>query len=334
MFAYEGQKGPILSFYADEVRDRLSPGNKDYQWVVYSADSDPIERSTVFELTENETTSDQKTELVWKDIPDYGNPEDRQHDLIVRLKEGDLPHYDFNVTICLLNVPNEPPVFDVPEVELSRKENNANEYLYTLLAKDPDANDTKVIAPHLMQKSSTKFGRKKDADRFKINSTTGELSFDFSSGFFLNYENPFDHNQDRIFEVEIEAIKLVGTETFNSEPFLLKVRIENAPEAPEFKPLTNAFPDANFSIVEQNRSKTFTVEALSEDPSFPVTEVSLSSNNSDNDNKYFQSVSSNSNNSLTFEFENPPDYESPLDSDGDNDYVVSIEAQCDGNHHY
>ena len=99
----------------------------------------------------------------------------------------------------------------------------------------------------------------------------------------------------------------------------------------EFKPLTNAFPDANFSIVEQNRSKTFTVEALSEDPSFPVTEVSLSSNKSDNDNKYFQSVSSNSNNSLTFEFENPPDYESPLDSDGDNDYVVSIEAQCDGN---
>ena len=99
---------------------------------------------------------------------------------------------------------------------------------------------------------------RKDADRFKINSTTGELSFDFSSGFFLNFENPVDHNQDRIFEVEIEAIKLVGTETFNSEPFLLKVRIENAPEAPEFKPLTNAFPDANFSIVEQNRSKTFT----------------------------------------------------------------------------
>ena len=70
---------------------------------------------------------------------------------------------------------------------------------------------SEMIAPYLMLKLSTKFAGRKDADRFKINSTTGEPSFDFSSGFFLNFENPVDHNEDGIFKAEI-AIKLVGTE--------------------------------------------------------------------------------------------------------------------------
>ena len=110
-------------------------------------------------MTDNETTSNQKTELVWKDIPDYGNPEDRQHNLIVRLKEGDLPHYDFNVTICLLNVPNEPPVFDVPEVELSEKKITPTNMSILFKQRILMPMIPRMIALHHMQKSSTKLGR-------------------------------------------------------------------------------------------------------------------------------------------------------------------------------
>ena len=75
-------------------------------------------------------------------------------------------------------------------------ENNTDPFIMVVNAFDPDADDepdyvespiSYVIVPE-----------KGDADRFEINATTRELSFDFSSGWTLDYENTIDADQDRV----------------------------------------------------------------------------------------------------------------------------------------
>ena len=102
-------------------------------------------------------------------------------------------------------------------------------------------------------------------------------------------------------------------------------------EPPVFTDVQNAYVDANFSIIEQTEDVVyFEIFAESVDAIEKEVNLSLSTETSDNDNQFFEVTGTSSDNSLKFAFQVPPDFENPVDLDGDNNYTVAVVAECAG----
>ena len=327
VFAHEGESGPLLNLRANDVYDRISPHGGDYEWSLVGLDS------TAFKLVQGSTRGEQTNYLKWQTIPDYGNPPltGNPYTLSVKLKEDsaqDEESDELKLEVWLISIPNERPQFAVDEFDYyrSKSENNTDPFIMVVNAFDPDADDepdyvespiSYVIVPE-----------KGDADRFEINATTRELSFDFSGGWSLDYENTIDADQDRVFEVLVRATK----ESMPNEPTeqWIRVQVENVVEPPVFTDVQNAYVDANFSIIEQTEDVYFEIFAESVDAIEKEVNLSLSTETSDNDNLFFEVTGTSSDNSLKFAFQVPPDFENPVDLDGDNNYTVAVVAECAG----
>ncbi len=141
-----------------------------------------------------------------------------------------------------------------------------------------------------------------DSNLFTINSTTGELSFNNAP----NFESPLDTDGDNIYEVEVTADDGNGgvdTQTLN-------VAVNNVNESPTI---------TSDSILNINENSTLVSTVTASDEDGDVVNYGIAGGA---DSNLFTI------NSTTGElsFNNNPNFESPLDADGDNVYEVEVSA--------
>ena len=138
-----------------------------------------------------------------------------------------------------------------------------------------------------------------NSSTFSIDAS-GNLSFKTAP----YYENPIDNNK---YLVAVGAVDIAGRESGQT----VKVTVVNAPPIITGPP---GGPDASVSAVSINENTTFVYTfTANEDVTWNISE-------GDDASKFSIDVSGN------LSFNNPPDYENPIDSNGDNDYLVAVEA--------
>lgn len=181
------------------------------------------------------------------------------------------------------------PTFTSPTF-VSREEGSLSN-VYTATADDPD-NDP------------LEFSLSGGADRalFNIESTSGNLSFITRPDF----ENPADDDRDNRYRFEVQVEDSSG----QSASLTVTVEITNINEAP-------IFTSASLLSITENSNVAYTATAI--DPDFDALSYSIAGGQ---DQASFVIGAASGElilNSL-------PDFENPQDSNGDNDYVVDVEA--------
>ena len=223
-----------------------------------------------FTITKNATTGD--GELRFRHEPNFEMPADAplsselegDNDYEVTVQVSDGENYSFvpdsavdatrTLTVTVNNV-NETPVisgtaspsfaeieFDVLDAELM----DTDYVIGTYTAADEES-DTITWA-----KSGT------DADRFTIDSTTGELSFSIRPDF----ENPVNMDSDNVYEVVVEAMddnSTSGSGGFKTGTYAVTVTVTNVDETPEITSTGTAFEAPSFAEIEWDADPTLVV---------------------------------------------------------------------------
>ncbi|SHK42275.1 Cadherin domain-containing protein [Rubritalea squalenifaciens DSM 18772] len=140
-----------------------------------------------------------------------------------------------------------------------------------------------------------------DSSRFTLGYTTGVLAFKSAP----DYENPIDADGDNVYEVVVRV-----TDNATSVLKTLQVTVTNQDEG------ITSMNISNNSIVENNTS-IGTVTAVDEDGDTVTYDVT------GGDDKAFFTIDPDTG---ELSFSDEPDYESPLDDDGNNTYHVIVTA--------
>jgi len=187
--------------------------------------------------------------------------------------------------------PPEPPTFTSPDT-FSIDENN--QQINVVQATHTDA---------LTIRYSILGGD--DQSRFSINVDTGKLVFVDAPDF----ENPTDSNNNNVYTVLVGAsTDLIGTEQ------TVEVEVTNIDEPPVIS------SSANVTIVENNQIVT---TILANDPEQDPMIISISGG-------IDQAQFSLDNNNTQLTFKSAPDFETPLDTNLDNEYAVQVTVTAGG----
>ncbi|GAA5495912.1 hypothetical protein Rhal01_02093 [Rubritalea halochordaticola] len=140
-----------------------------------------------------------------------------------------------------------------------------------------------------------------DSSRFTIGYTTGVLVFKSAP----DYENPIDTDGDNVYEV---VVRVTDSTTSVLTPF--QITVTNQEEG---------ITSMNFSnnYIQENNTTIGTVEAIDEDGDTVTYDVT------GGDDKAFFSIDPDTG---ELSFHDEPDYETPLDDDGNNSYHVIVTA--------
>ena len=196
------------------------------------------------------------------------------------------------LTISLLDDTGSAPEFAEASVSISVDENSADT-VYTAQASDVDAGDilTYSIAGA-------------DAEHFTINSSSGALAFNSPP----DHEQPTDDDTNNTYELTITVTDSMAKQAQQS----LTISVNNLNDnSPQFTLSSNAF------TVSENSSIVATITASDADSdtlTYTLTNTS--------DAAAFTLDPS----SGVLAFDPTPDYETPLDSDGDNVYQLTLSA--------
>ena len=196
------------------------------------------------------------------------------------------------LTISLLDDTGSAPEFAEASVSISVDENSADT-VYTAQASDVDAGDilTYSIAGA-------------DAEHFTINSSSGALAFNSPP----DHEQPTDDDTNNTYELTITVTDSMAKQAQQS----LTISVNNLNDnSPQFTLSSNAF------TVSENSSIVATITASDADSdtlTYTLTNTS--------DAAAFTLDPS----SGVLAFDPAPDYETPLDSDGDNVYQLTLSA--------
>jgi Ca2+-binding RTX toxin-like protein len=239
--------------------------------------------------------------LVFNAAPDYENPADSDHDNIyqVVVQANDGGNTDTQaLSISVGNVNDNAPVITsnggAATVALSVTENTSA--LGAITATDADGSPlTYSIAGGA------------DAALFQIDPTTGQLSFIAAP----DYEAPTDSDHNNVYEVTVQA----GDGTFTTSQ-ALSFSVTNVNDNAPVITSNGGGATASFSIPE-NTTATTIVTATDADGTAPTYLIAGGA-----DAALFQINPTTG----ALSFINAPDYEHPLDTDGNNIYEVIVRA--------
>ncbi|MEQ8752588.1 MAG: Ig-like domain-containing protein, partial [Coleofasciculus sp. G1-WW12-02] len=145
-----------------------------------------------------------------------------------------------------------------------------------------------------------------DSSLFTIDANTGELSFNNPA----NFETPLDADGNNSYDVEITADDGNGGNDSQS----LTITVNDINESPTIT--SNSTPN-----LDENTTLVTTITATDPDGDIPTFSITGGSDSS---------LFTLDTNTGELNFNNPPNFESPLDADGNNSYDVEITAD-DGN---
>ncbi|WP_446376697.1 Ig-like domain-containing protein [Coleofasciculus sp. D1-CHI-01] len=145
-----------------------------------------------------------------------------------------------------------------------------------------------------------------DSSLFTIDANTGELNFNNAP----NFESPLDADGNNIYDVEITADDGNG----GSDSQTLTITVNDINESPTIT--SNATPN-----LDENTPLVTTITATDPDGDIPTFSITGGSDSS------LFTIDANTG---ELSFNNAPNFESPLDADGNNSYDVEITAD-DGN---
>ncbi len=237
-------------------------------------------------------------ELRFRNSPDFERPADADRDNVyevtIRASDGRYTGTLEETQVITVTNVNEPPVITTKSrTEFTQRENTAS-VLYTYRATDPDLND--VIRWSVEDA---------DGDDFAI--FGGVLTFRL----LPDFEEPADANRDNLYEITVVAADLQGArDTVDAT-----VTITEVNEGPKVSGTTS------FTLAEGQ----------------DLIGVSFIANDQEGDAVTRWSLSGSDGGDFTISetgvmtFRNLPDYDSPADSNRDNEYLVSVRAYDSGN---
>ena len=285
--------------------------NQDLPSAVY-AGFDPeggsVTRWTVGGTDGGDFTISQEGVLTFRNTPDFERPADSNRDNIYQLqvRPYDGRYYgSFDVTVTVTDV-NEPPTITTTSSSATalRQNENVTSRLYTYRATDPEGADTVTWSVGGV-----------DARFFDIDER-GQFSFKEDSP--PDYEQPADSGGDNVYNVEIQAEDSGGIEA--SLPVTVTVANDAEGEEPT---ITTRRPPATYR--ENDTRTVYTFRAT--DPQRDTIIWTLVGT----DAGHFTITADGSGRGV-LAFISPPDYEKPADSDGQNDYELTVIATDEDSH--
>ena len=232
-------------------------------------------------------------ELAFVSAPDFEAPLDagtyNTYELELSVFDGDYTTTQ-EITIAVTNI-DEAPSFAIVTVDLPVSENTSGS-IYTAQATDPEGATLTYSASGA------------DASLFTLDSTSGDLAFKTSP----NFEQALDSDADNTYQLDLTASD--GTLTSSQA---LSVTITDVNEPHSF-----ASTSVSLLIDENNLSFAYIVEAAADQDQNQQLTYQLGGT----DQAAFDFDAS----TRTLSFKANPDFETPADADGQNDYQVSITA--------
>ena len=236
---------------------------------------------------------DESGELTFRNTPNYESPADsnRDNEYLVSVRASDGRYYGyFNVTVTVEDV-NEPPEINTgSRTEFTFRENGTSS-LYTYRASDPERGTITWLKAGV------------DASFFTIDER-GALSFTNPP----NFEARADSGRDNVYDVTVQT----RDDAFNTASLPVTVTVTDVNEGPEVS-------GRDSMSFQENRDPAQVLSSYSAvDPEGAgITGWSLSGTDGGD-------FTISENGELTFR--NTPNYESPADSNRDNEYLVSVRA--------
>ena len=336
----------VLALEADDSADGILEEPTFFDWAVYNFNDPRFQISEVFDLLPGLSGSARLSEkrLFFTETPDFGSPPpgglgNIPYNFTIGVTDTtganpqDNPELfrELNVSISILDVPNETPVF----VDLDQNNfvvpytEETNQSVITLQAFDPDLEElTEGEEPRRIfyTLDGDTFGKNLNRDDFYL-----VTNYDFNGDpvsatlYFLKQLPDFENPLQRTYSVEVRATE------FDSLGFpreykdqVVVVKVVNVNESPVFETTQSSDADANFTLLEETMG-TFSVSANTDDAVDGLEGLDLGISGNGEDDLLFEIInSSTSENSLEFAFKEMPNFEKPLDSNLDNDYKVNI----------
>ena len=267
--------------------------------IVYTATaSDPEGASLSYQIVAGSdvgafqqiTSAGNQGKIQFAASPDFESPADADGDnayeLTISVSDDSTDPITQAITIVVTDV-NEAPTITSTETGFTVSENTTSS-IHTVTATDPENTTLNYSL------SGT------DADDFNI-STSGALSFASAPDF----EAPTDADTDNVYSVTLEVSDGTNTDTQD-----LTIMVTGVDEAPT---ITNAATSVLFT---ENATGTV-FDASATDPENATLNYSLSGADADD-------LSIDSAGLITFN--SSPDYDIPVDANGDNNYELTIEV--------
>ena len=258
-------------------------------------------------------------ELTFRYAPDYDSPVDSNRDneylVSVRAYDATNRYGSLDVTVTVRGVNEADPVVTGSQ-SLSFRENTAvATRLYTYRATDADRGT--IIVWSVRGRAGNN-----DGNDFDI-SEAGVLTFKEVP----DYELPADSDRDNEYLVTVVATD--ATDGQGREGTLdVTVSVTEAPEGPE---ITTPSGQTEFSYDENGDRVVATFTARDpEEPTSGITRWSLAGSDG-GDFTITDTSQQTGRNTAELTFGNTPDYDSPADSNRDNEYLVTIRAYDQGN---
>ncbi|EDX71711.1 type I secretion target GGXGXDXXX repeat protein domain protein [Coleofasciculus chthonoplastes PCC 7420] len=234
-------------------------------------------------------------ELSFNNAPNFETPldadGDNSYDVEITADDGNGGSDSQTLTITVNDVNESPTITSNSTANLD--ENTT--LVTTVTATDPDGD-----IPTFSITGGT------DSSLFTIDANTGELSFNNAP----NFESPLDADGNNSYDVEITADDGNG----GSDSQTLTITVNGVNESPTITSNSTANLDENTTLVT-------TITATDPDGDIPTFSITGGT-----DSSLFTLDA----NTGELSFNNAPNFESPLDADGDNSYDVEITAD-DGN---
>ena len=242
-------------------------------------------------------------ELTFRNTPDYDSPADsnRDNEYLVTVRAYDGRTYgSLDVTITVSNVNEHAPVIRSGSRTTFTYWEEGTSVLYTYSATDGDRDDVITLTT-----------RGTDGSLFEFNDRNG-LVFREPP----DYENPGDSGGNNEYELTVVVTDSGGL----AATLDVTVTVTAVEEGPEITGTTTHTVTENQDLA----GATFTARDP-EDPDAEVSRWSLSGSDA-GDFNITDTSQQTGQNSAELTFRNPPDYDSPADSNRDNEYLVTIRA--------
>ena len=237
--------------------------------------------------------------LTFASPPDYESPagaNGNEYLVTVRARDDGFNFAMLEVTVTVTAV-NEPPTVTgdiAPTVD-----ENSETFSRRYNASDPEG----VASTFTWSLSGT------DGGDFNIDRSTGELTFRNTP----NYESPADSNRNNEYLLTVMATDEGGLRG----SLAVTVTVNDVNEVPKFT--SSSMSKISFTYPENSTSALYTYQAT--DPERGTITWSVSGTDDDDFDISETGV-------LTFA--NVPDFENPVDSNRDNEYLVTVQARDDG----
>ena len=252
--------------------------------------------------------------IKFREVPDFENPGSASGDNVYNVQitatagsDATAQTATHNVTITVTNEVETPVFSSVATVSVAENTPTTTT-VYTAAVSDASKKDAVTFS---LASSTTN-----DNARFTIDATTGAVKFKAAP----DYENPSDTNTDNVYNIQITATvplsaaqagSTAQTATHNVTITVTDIAVENPPE------ITSG---ATASVAENSTAVVYTATATDDVSAAADITFSLASGVKDND--LFAITSAG-----LLTFKTAPDFESPADADGKNDYELEITAR-------